>query len=98
MRPLARRTYTAVVAVAATMAFVVASAVPAAAAENGVGDYTPACDGASEAAGAFADAGLAADCLKLYDISFGKNDGTFGEHDALTRSQVSSLLTRAVNL
>ena len=60
--------------------------------------YGAACKGASTAAGAFADAGLAADCLKLYDVALGKKDGTFGENDALLRSQVSSLLARLLQL
>jgi hypothetical protein len=60
--------------------------------------YTAACNGASEAPGAFADAGLAADCLKLYGVSLGKADGTFGENDSLLRSQVSSLLARLIQL
>src|SRR5947209_17407764 len=58
--------------------------------------YRGACDGASEAAGAFADAGLAADCLKLYGVALGKADGSFGEDDGLVRSQVASLLTRMI--
>jgi hypothetical protein len=56
--------------------------------------YTPACKNSSS--GAFADAGLAADCLKLYAIALGKADGSFGENDPLLRSQVSSLLARLV--
>jgi hypothetical protein len=60
--------------------------------------YDTACDGASEETGAFVDAGLAADCLKLYELARGKADGSFGERDALLRSQVSSLLARLVNL
>lgn len=46
----------------------------------------------------FADAGLAADCLKDYAVAQGKDDGTFGENDGLIRSQVSSLLSRLVQL
>jgi hypothetical protein len=64
----------------------------------GAAAYAAACNGASEAPGAFADAGLAADCLRRYDVSFGKQDGTFGENDLLLRSQVSSLLARLINL
>ena len=64
----------------------------------GAAAYVRACDGASEAAGEFPDAGFAADCLKLYGVSFGKDDGTFGEADALRRSQVSSLLARLIAL
>src|SRR4051794_21171583 len=60
--------------------------------------YTAACHGASTAPGAFADAGLAADCLKVYGVSLGKADGTFGENDPLLRSQVSSLLARFLQL
>jgi hypothetical protein len=56
--------------------------------------YHTACDRTDTVAGAFADAGLAADCLKAYGIALGKNDGTFGENDPLLRSQVSSLLAR----
>jgi hypothetical protein len=48
-------------------------------------------------ASAFADAGPAADCLELYGISLGKNDGSFGENDQLVRSQVSSLLSRLID-
>src|SRR3954453_11855017 len=98
MSALVRRVSTALAAVVTVMAVLVASAVPAAALDPGVQDYTPACDGASEAADAFADAGFAADCIKLYDISFGKNDGTFGEDDLLTRSQVASFFVRAISL
>jgi hypothetical protein len=58
--------------------------------------YATACANAS--AGAFPDAGLAADCLKLYGVALGKTDGTFGENDPLLRSQVSSLLARLVQL
>ena len=56
--------------------------------------YAPACRNANSSA--FADAGFAADCLKLYGVALGKTDGTFGENDALLRSQVSSLLARLV--
>lgn len=56
--------------------------------------YKPACR--NSIASAFADAGLAADCLKLYGVALGKQDGSFGENDALFRSQVSSLLARLV--
>ena len=59
------------------------------------GGYAAAC--AKAAASGFADAGLAADCLKLYGLSLGKNDGTFGENDKLVRSQVSSLLSRLID-
>ena len=58
------------------------------------GGFAAAC--ANATAGGFADAGLAADCLKLYGLSLGKNDGTFGENDQLVRSQVSSLLSRLI--
>jgi hypothetical protein len=60
--------------------------------------FSSACSGAGDDPGAFVDAGLAADCMKAYGISFGKNDGTFGENDPLLRSQVSSLLVRFVQL
>jgi hypothetical protein len=60
--------------------------------------FAGACSGTSGAADAFADAGLAADCLKAYGVSLGKDDGTFGERDQLKRSQVSSLLARLVQL
>lgn len=56
--------------------------------------YATACNRTDTAPGAFADAGLAADCLKAWGIAFGKQDGTFGEDDSLLRSQVSSLLER----
>jgi hypothetical protein len=55
-----------------------------------------ACDNASPAA--FTDAGLAADCLKLYGVALGKNDGSFGENELLIRSQVSSFLARLLTL
>src|SRR4051794_19268022 len=58
--------------------------------------YDFACRGASQLPDAFADAGYAADCLKLYRIALGKDDGTFGEHDQLTRSQVASFLARLI--
>ena len=58
--------------------------------------YVAACGLAGRSG--FTDAGLAADCLKQYGISQGKNDGTFGENDGLVRSQVSSLLSRLVEL
>ena len=54
--------------------------------------YAAACTNASAAA--FNDAGLAADCLKLYGVALGKDDGSFGENDLLVRSQVSSFLAR----
>jgi hypothetical protein len=60
--------------------------------------YLAACTGTNALSGAFADAGLAADCLKAYGIAFGKLDGTFGENDLLRRSQISSLLTRFAHL
>ena len=60
--------------------------------------YTTACHGADTASGAFADAGLAADCLKLYGVALGKADGSFGENEPLLRSQVSSLLARFLQL
>jgi hypothetical protein len=60
--------------------------------------YSGVCAGASELPGAFPDAGLAADCLKKYGISVGKADGTFGETDALLRSQASSLVLRFLAL
>jgi hypothetical protein len=56
--------------------------------------FHTACDRTDQQPGAFADAGLAADCLKAYGIALGKADGTFGENDPLLRSQVSSLLAR----
>jgi hypothetical protein len=55
--------------------------------------YASACAGATNV---FPDAGLAADCLQLYGIALGKNDGTFGENDQLVRSQVSSFLSRLI--
>ena len=58
--------------------------------------YAAACINAST--NGFADAGLAADCLKEYGISLGKADGTFGEEDPLIRSQVSSLLARLLQV
>lgn len=58
--------------------------------------YAAACANAST--NGFADAGLAADCLKFYGVSLGKADGTFGEDDPLIRSQVSSLLARMLQL
>ena len=60
--------------------------------------YPTACDRTDSAPGAFADAGLAADCLKAYGIALGKDDGTFGENDPLLRSQVSSLLVRLLEI
>jgi hypothetical protein len=57
-------------------------------------DYGNACQGASVPPSGFADAGLAADCLRVYGVALGKVDGTFGEDDMLRRSQVSSLLVR----
>ena len=60
--------------------------------------YVISCRGANELPTAFPDAGLAANCLKLYGIALGKVDGTFGEDDPLTRSQVSSLLLRTLQL
>lgn len=56
--------------------------------------YPTACNGTDAEPTAFADAGLAADCLKAWGIALGKDDGTFGENDSLLRSQVSSLLAR----
>jgi hypothetical protein len=61
-------------------------------------EFTTACSGADEAENAFEDAGLAADCLALYGIAQGKADGTFGESDALVRTQISSLLVRLLQL
>jgi hypothetical protein len=58
-----------------------------------VRSYDSACAAATQA---FPDAGLAANCLKLYGVALGKADGTFGENDSLIRSQVSSLLARLV--
>lgn len=58
--------------------------------------YVSACRSADPTA--FPDAGLAADCLKLYGVALGKNDGTFGENDGLLRSQVSSLLVRTIQM
>src|SRR3954449_5719451 len=57
-------------------------------------DYSNACQGASAPPNGFADAGTAADCLRVYGVALGKLDGTFGEDDMLVRSQVSSLLVR----
>ena len=57
-------------------------------------DYSNACEGTSSPPNGFDDAGMAADCLEVYGIALGKADGTFGENDALLRSQVSSLLVR----
>ena len=94
MGPAIRRPLAAVAALCLAVSAVVVGAASARAADS----YDPACDGASEASGAFADGGLAADCLKMYGIALGKNDGTFGEDDLLIRSQVSSLLARFVNL
>ena len=59
-------------------------------------DYSNACEGVSSPPNGFEDAGMAADCLKAYGLSFGKADGTFGENDPLLRSQVSSLLVRFI--
>jgi hypothetical protein len=56
--------------------------------------YPTACNRTDTAASAFADAGLAADCLRAWGLALGKDDGTFGENDSLLRSQVSSLLAR----
>src|SRR5258706_8021724 len=53
-----------------------------------------ACTGANDQSGAFADAGLAANCLKAYGIAKGKLDGTFGEDDPLIRAQFASFATR----
>lgn len=83
------------VACGALIAMNLVVSVPAASASN---YYDAACDGASEAAGAFADAGLAADCLKLYGIALGEADGRFDEDALIVRSQVSSLLVRTINL
>jgi hypothetical protein len=58
--------------------------------------YENACEQASPSA--FTDAGTAADCLNLYGVALGKDDGSFGENDPLLRSQVSSLLARLVTL
>jgi hypothetical protein len=63
---------------------------------TGPAGFASACANASP--GEFADAGLAADCLKLYGVALGKDDGTFGENDPLRRSQVSSLLARLASL
>ena len=60
--------------------------------------YRISCGNANALPGAFPDAGLAANCLKLYGIALGKLDGTFGEDDLLSRSQVSSLLLRTLEL
>jgi hypothetical protein len=45
-------------------------------------DYSNACQGASAPPLGFADAGLAADCLRVYGVAQGKSDGTFGENDS----------------
>jgi len=73
-------------------------AAPAPALQSETPLYDFACRGASQLVDAFQDAGYAADCLKLYGIALGKDDGTFGEHDQLTRSQVSSFLARLIAL
>ena len=78
---------------------VLCASVPSASAFYGAPlDYLNACEGASSPPSGFADAGLAADCLKAYGVALGKADGTFGENDALLRSQVSSLLVRFLQL
>ncbi|HEV3226009.1 MAG TPA: phosphodiester glycosidase family protein, partial [Acidimicrobiales bacterium] len=61
-------------------------------------DYSNACEGASVPPAGFADAGLAADCLRVYGVALGKADGSFGENDSLLRSQVSSLMVRFIQL
>ena len=66
--------------------------------ESDSDEYRISCAGANQLPGAFPDAGLAANCLKLYGIALGKVDGTFGEDDPLLRSQVSSLLLRTLQL
>ncbi len=88
-----RRARAVVAGVIGVLALCAGSSAPATAAT-----FDVACNGANNAPGAFADAGFAADCLKLYGISFGKADGSFGEDDALLRSQVSSLLARLIQL
>ncbi|HEV3227250.1 MAG TPA: S-layer homology domain-containing protein [Acidimicrobiales bacterium] len=61
--------------------------------------FGSACRNAAPSApSGFSDAGLAADCLRLYSIALGKADGSFGENDPLLRSQVSSLLARLTTL
>jgi hypothetical protein len=75
-----------------TLATLVGTGPPAAA------FYHNACDRTDAEPGAFADAGIAADCLKVYGISLGKGDGTFGENDKLLRSQVASFLARLLSL
>jgi hypothetical protein len=78
---------------------VLCTSIPSASAFYGAPlDYLNACEGASSPPSGFADAGLAADCLKAYGVALGKADGTFGENDALRRSQVSSLLVRFLQL
>lgn len=80
-------------------AFVLCTCVtPAAAFDGAPLDYSNACEGTSSPPNGFADAGTAADCLRAYGVALGKADGTFGENDALLRSQVSSLLVRFVRL
>ena len=88
----ARKLLAAVVLIGVTLATLVAVGSPASA------FYHNACDRTDKEAGAFADAGIAADCLKVYGIALGKTDGTFGEDDKLLRSQVSSLLARTLSL
>lgn len=81
------------------VAVVLCTTVPSASAFYGAPlDYLNACEGASSPPSGFADAGLAADCLEAYGVALGKSDGTFGENDALLRSQVSSLLVRFLQL
>ena len=78
---------------------VLCTSVPSASAFYGAPlDYLNACEGASSPPSGFVDAGLAADCLEAYGVALGKKDGTFGENDALLRSQVSSLLVRFLQL
>ena len=77
---------------------VTAAPVGQAAVINTLLEYGNGCQGANVPPSGFADAGLAADCLKVYGIALGKLDGTFGEDDMLRRSQVSSLLVRLLSV
>ena len=94
MRASRRRTATRVATVMAMMAVLVGTVGTKPASASAY----PACDWTSTDPGAFPDAGEAADCLKIYGIALGKADGSFGEHDQLLRSQVSSLLVRLLQV
>jgi hypothetical protein len=90
-----RRVLASLVIIASTFGLFTAAA-PAA--TDTPTDYASACQGASSPPGGFADAGLAADCLKAYGVALGKSDGSFGENDPLLRSQVSSLIVRFIQM